>query len=121
MFPKAGNKVPRRSRPGHAYAEAIAEALRTELGATHRATKTLMRWTGASERTAKNWLSGRCGPSGYHLVQLARESDIVLATLLALAGRNHHMVGAELLKMRDDLDRIVQLIDAVLPSTSEPS
>ncbi|WP_114954980.1 hypothetical protein [Sphingosinicella terrae] len=121
MFPKTGNKLPPRSRASDAYAEAIAEALRTELGASHRATKTLMRWTGASERTAKNWLSGRYGPSGYHLVQLARESDIVLATVLALAGRNHHMVGAELLGMRDALARVVQLIDATLPSTREPS
>ncbi len=120
MFPKAGKKLPHRARSGDAYADAIAEALRIELGATHRATKTLMRWTGASERTAKNWLSARCGPSGYHLIQLARESDIVLATVLALAGRNHHMVGAELLGMRDALACIVQMIDAVLPSTSEP-
>ena len=121
MFPKTGKNLPGQSRPSDVYAEAIAEALRTELGATHRATKTLMRWTGASERTAKNWLSGRCGPSGYHLIQLARESDIVLATVLALAGRNHHMVGAELLRMRDDLARVVELIDATLPSTREPA
>ena len=53
MFPKAGKKLPHRARSGDAYADAIAEALRTELGATHRATKTLMRWTGASERTAE--------------------------------------------------------------------
>ena len=121
MFPKTGKKLPRPTRHSNAYAEAIADALRTELGATHRATKTLMRWTGASERTAKNWLSGRYGPSGYHLIRLARESDIALATVLALAGRNHHMVGAELLAMRDALARIVQMIDAALPSTREPS
>jgi hypothetical protein len=117
MFPKTGNKLPRRGRPSDVYADAIAEALRTELGATHRATKTLMRWTGASERTVKNWLAGRCGPSGYHLIKLAKESDIVLATVLALAERNHHMVGAELLRMRDSLATLVELIDAVLPST----
>lgn len=120
MFPKEGNKLLQRSGSSTAYAEAIAEALRVELGATHRATKTLMRWTGASERTAKNWLSGRCGPSGFHLVRLVRESDIVLATVLALAGRNHHMVGAELHGVRDSLVRLVQLIDAALPSTRTP-
>jgi len=120
MFPKAGKKLLQRSGSSTDYAEAIAEALRAELGATHRATKTLMRWTGASERTAKNWLSARCGPSGFHLVRLARESDIVLATLLALAGRNHHMVGAELLGVREALARLVQLIDTTLPSTSRP-
>lgn len=116
MFPKTGRKFPDASRPSDAYARAIAEALRTELGQSHRATKTLMRWTGASDRTAKNWLSGCCGPSGHHLVRLARESDIVLATMLALAGRNHHMVGAELLRIRASLAQTVHLIDQVLPN-----
>lgn len=121
MFPKTGRKFPGPLRTNDSYAGAIADALRTELGQTHRATKTLMRWTGASERTAKNWLSGCCGPSGHHLVHLVRQSDTVLAALLALAGRNHHMVGAELLTMRESLARIVQLIDAVLPTSREPS
>lgn len=35
------------------YRTAIAAALRDELGLTHRAVKTAMRWTGASERTVK--------------------------------------------------------------------
>lgn len=36
-----------------AYRKAITDALRRELGPTHQAIKTVMRWTGASERTAK--------------------------------------------------------------------
>src|SRR3546814_6665800 len=65
MFPKKGNF----SLSGHdrengstRYAVMIAQALRGELGSSHRATKTLMRWTGASERTAKLWLAGHHGP-----------------------------------------------------------
>ncbi|MEN2786101.1 hypothetical protein ACFOKI_06820 [Sphingomonas qilianensis] len=46
-----------------------------------------MRWTGASDRTARNWMSGAAGPSGYHLICLARESNAVLAAMLALSGR----------------------------------
>jgi hypothetical protein len=92
----------------------IADALRTELGQSHRATKTLMRWTGASDRTAKNWLSGCCGPRGDHLIQLARESDTVLAALLGLAGRNQHMVGADLLSIRNALVAATELIDGLL-------
>jgi hypothetical protein len=113
MFLKKGNHLPRNSNHGQAYAEAIAEALRTELGGSHRATKTLMRWTGASDRTAKNWLSGCCGPSGDHLVRLAKESDTVLATILGLADRNQHMVGADLLAIRQTLLEVVQLIDGL--------
>lgn len=114
MFPKTGNKLHPRGLDSRTYARAIADALRTELGQSHRATKTLMRWTGASERTAKNWLSGACGPSGDNLVQLVRESDCVLATVLGLAAREHHMVGANLITIRASLGAAVQLVDELL-------
>jgi hypothetical protein len=115
MFRKKGKKFPdSAASQGLGYASSIADALRTELGRSHRATKTLMRWTGASDRTAKNWLSGCCGPSGRHLICLARESDVVLATLLGLAGRNRHMVGADLLQIRSALLSATDLIDDLL-------
>jgi hypothetical protein len=115
MFRKRGNKLPEGiAAEDAAYAVSIADALRTELGQSHRATKTLMRWTGASDRTAKNWLSASCGPSGMHLIQLARESDTVLATVLGLAGRNRHMVGADLLEIRSALVAATELIDELL-------
>lgn len=115
MFPKKGNKFPHALEPAPAqYASSIADALRTELGQSHRATKTVMRWTGASDRTAKNWLSGCCGPSGRHLICLARESDTVLATILGLAGRNRHLVGADLLQIRAALVSATALIDELL-------
>jgi hypothetical protein len=119
MFRKRGNIFLSGRAPQESYATSIADALRTELGQSHRATKTLMRWTGASDRTAKNWLSGCCGPSGGHLIQLARESDTVLAALLGLAGRNRHMVGADLLSIRNALVAATELVDALL--TSEQS
>ena len=120
MFPKMGNKFPGGSTPPNGeYASSIADALRTELGRSHRATKTLMRWTGASDRTAKNWLSGCCGPSGSHLIQLARESDIVLAAVLGLAGRNRHLVGADLLQIRAALANATTLIDQLLGSDGQ--
>jgi hypothetical protein len=91
MFPKKGNVFPRgngASKTPIEYAEAVAAALRMELGDTHRAVKTVMRWTRASERTAKNWLNGEMGPNGHYLVQLIRESDAVLHAILFAAGRN---------------------------------
>ena len=115
MFRKKGNKFPAAPEPGSAeYASSIAGALRTELGQSHRATKTLMRWTGASDRTAKNWLGGSCGPSGHHLICLARESDTVLATVLGLAGRNRQLVGANLLQIRCALINATLMIDELL-------
>jgi hypothetical protein len=63
----------------------IAAALRRDLGSTHQAIKTVMRWTGASERTVKNWFAARSGPSGEHLVALIHHSDEVFERNLLLA------------------------------------
>lgn len=89
MFPKNGSKLPAttvRLSEGD-YIAAIRQALRGELGSIGGATKTIMRWTGASDRTARNWLSGAAGPSGFNLICLARESNAVLAAMLAMSGR----------------------------------
>ena len=90
---KMGTSVPKMGTTVHlgadqaAYRKAIADTLRRELGPTHQAIKTVMRWTGASERTAKYWLSGERGPSGEHLIRLAQHSDAVLITILTMAER----------------------------------
>jgi hypothetical protein len=90
---KMGTVVPKMGTTVHLaadqarYREAVAAALRAELGPTHQAIKTAMRWTGASERTVKYWLSGERGPSGEHLILLAQHSDAVLMTILTMAER----------------------------------
>lgn len=86
IVPEMGTIVHLTAVPGE-YREAIAAALVADLGQTHRAIKTAMRWTGASERTVKYWMSAERGPSGEHLIALARHSDAVFITLLAMAGR----------------------------------
>jgi hypothetical protein len=44
----------------------------------------------------KNWFSRRYGPSGEHLVALARHSDEVLGAFLAMAGREDLLVATKL-------------------------
>jgi hypothetical protein len=83
-----GNIVPASQALANTYPEAIAAALRAELGSTRRVIKTAMRWTGASERTVKLWLAGRAGPNGQHLLGLARYSDRVFETFLRLSRRD---------------------------------
>jgi hypothetical protein len=87
FVPKMGTFVHLVEEPTN-YRTAIAMALHEELDDTHRAIKMAMRWTGASERTVKYWFSGERGPSGDHLIALARHSDAVLYVVLALAGRH---------------------------------
>ena len=90
---KMGTVVPKMGTTVHLaadqarYRRAIADALNRELGPTHQAIKTAMRWTGASERTVKYWLSGERGPSGEHLILLAQHSDAVLMMVLTMAER----------------------------------
>ena len=103
-FPKKGKFFPTKS--GYAdtgwpdeesdFAAAIAAALNRSLGPTRAGAKTVYAWTGANEKTVKNWFSGRYGPSGQHLVDLARHSDEVLGTFLAMAGREDLVVATKL-------------------------
>lgn len=86
IVPKTGTIVHLKAIPTE-YRQAIAKALIEDLGLTHRAVKTAMAWTGASERTVKYWLAAERGPSGEHLIALARHSDAVFLTILLMADR----------------------------------
>lgn len=73
---------------GAEFPLAIAIALRQEMETSRRSIKSIARWTGASERTVQNWLGAVRGPSGAHLVALARHSAPVHAAFLGLCGRS---------------------------------
>jgi len=116
MFPKSGRKLPKwRNRPTPSdYAASIAAALREELGTSANAAKTIMKWTGASNRSARNWLNGLGGPAGWHLILLARESSEVMATMLALANRHGLMLGSDLQEIRSALILATGSIDELI-------
>ena len=67
-------------------------------------------WTGANEKTVKNWFAGRYGPSGEHLVALARHSDEVLGTFLALAGRQDLMVAMKLAAAEQAIEELLAAV-----------
>jgi hypothetical protein len=124
MFPKTGTVLPnakRRSDRTVTYARMVSAALRKDLGETHRATKTLMRWTGASERTVRNWLAGSKGPSGEHLVDLVRHSQTVLEALLGYAGRDRIIAVSKLIAARQDLRELIGAIDLLIDPRSTGS
>lgn len=119
MLPKTGKVLPKDDGKGPSkltYAAAVAAALRSELGDSHRAIKIVMKWTAASERTAKNWLTGTRGPTGEHLVGLVRHSDAVLEVFLQLTGRETSLVSAQLANARSRLAEILESIDDLLAS-----
>ncbi|RVA14643.1 hypothetical protein EN932_04205 [Mesorhizobium sp. M7A.F.Ca.US.002.01.1.1] len=115
MFPKSGNKFP--EGPTHAteaiYAAAIAKALASEVGASRLATKTVMFWTGASDRSARHWLNGDHGPGGLHLILLARNSTAVMRTVMRLADRQGFELAIELSAARTALIRATAIVEAL--------
>jgi hypothetical protein len=117
MFPKKGKFFPDRTRrPGSeiSVARVISDALRDELCRTTHGTKTVMAWTGASERTVKNWLSARSGPRGAHLICLMRHSRKVLDAVLLLAGREQVIAGTQIAQARNLLADAVSRIDRLM-------
>ena len=113
MLPKKGIVFPNGENLGP-YPRAIAYALKCELGSTHQAVKIIRKWTGAGERTVKNWLAGISGPSGQHLVDLIRNSDDVLQVLLIMAGRHQTVAVQHLGDVRNQLMQTVERIDRLM-------
>ena len=117
-FPKKGKFFPKETgyngKGGHqtkgCFVEEIASALWRSLGDSWAGVKTVAAWTGANEKTVKNWFSGTYGPSGAHLIALAQHSDELLGTFLAMAGREDLMVA---IKLAAAEDAISDLLDAV--------
>lgn len=113
VFPEGGRAIPQDSD----YAKATGAALRADLGETHQAVKILMRWTGANERTVKNWLAGKHGPSGTHLIGLVRHSKSVLEVLLVLAGQEQKLAVLTLSQVRAVLAETLQKIDSFMAAS----
>ncbi len=123
VVPKKGTVVHQPDREHDAdvaYVIAIAAALRSELGTTHQAVKSAMRWTGASERTVKYWFAGSRGPSGHHLIALAGCSDTILELFLQRAGRRHHAGARRLIDAHEKLKRAVELIQSIMDDSADP-
>ncbi|MBK4218109.1 hypothetical protein JJJ17_19455 [Paracoccus caeni] len=117
-FPKKGNFFPGESRyagggqhlADNWFADEIASALKRSLGNARAGAKVVASWTGANEKTVKNWFAGRYGPSGEHLVALARHSDEVLGIFLAMAGREGLMVGMKLAAAEQAIEELLAAV-----------
>ena len=109
-MPKTGRNLHRHDHD-LAFPDLMAHALVDDLGDSHRAAKTLMRWTGASERSVKHWLAGTHSPRGTHLITLMRNSDSVTRHVLAAAGRHDLVIALEVNGIRSKLTHALALLD----------
>jgi hypothetical protein len=118
FFPKEGKSFPKRVGTGssdfslddHAFAMKIAQALKSELKDRNSRAKLVAGWTGANERTVKNWILGRYAPCGRHLVILAQHSDQVLNAILSMADRQDLLLAGRV----EDLRRKVLELAAII-------
>ena len=121
MFPKTGRKLPPRGdAPIDDYASFVADALRLELGNSHQSIKTLMRWTGANERTMKNWLSGTNGPSGEHLLEILCNSDLVFDRVLQRVDRRPLLSYHKLEEVHEALRSTAQMLFEMIKAKELP-
>jgi hypothetical protein len=124
-FTKKGNSFPRYRRrsgpdgggggPPHQvkFAAEIALALEKMLrGGTVRI-KTVAGWTGANERTVKNWVSGRYGPCGTHLIVLMQHSDEVIESVLSMVGLDDLRLAEKLITMEQHMQELASMIRAL--------
>ena len=115
-FPISSGRVT--TSDGYQFAAVIAETLRGTFGGTRVSVKTVMAYTGAGERTVKNWFAGKNAPNGDNLVELVRHSDEVLEALLLMAGREDILAGKLLVDARDKLVEMLEIIDQLLAGNS---
>jgi hypothetical protein len=117
-FPKRGKSFPKRGGHGgsdfslddHAFAMKIASALTSELKDRNSRAKLVAGWTGANERTVKNWISGRYAPCGRHLVVLAQHSDQVLNAILLMADRHDRFLVGNVEDLRQKVLELMAII-----------
>ncbi len=103
---------------GYEIAAVIAETLRETFGGTRMSVKTVMAYTGAGERTVKNWFQGKNGPNGENLVELVRHSDEVLEVFLLMAGREDILAGKLLIDAGDKLVEMLEIINQLQAGNS---
>ncbi|MCP1557496.1 UNVERIFIED_ORG: hypothetical protein M2438_001573 [Methylobacterium sp. SuP10 SLI 274] len=101
-FPKKGNSLHSGSDggapSGHAdtFAAMVSAVLRRSVGGRPSAVKLVARWTGARERTVKNWFAGSCAPKGDHFRELVRHCPEMLDAFLVSVDRQDHLAIAKL-------------------------
>jgi hypothetical protein len=92
------------------FAALIAAALDQDFGDVHAAVKTICKLTGAHDRAAKNWVEGKNGPDGPHLLALMSESDAVLEAVLSAAGRHDLVIAMAIADSKRELRRMLSLL-----------
>lgn len=121
MFPKSGNLLPNgpNALSDMELAAMIGAALRSELGNSHRAAKTIMAWTGGSERSVRGWLNGEHSPSALHLIALATHCRSVMMLVLSLAGHQRAALALDIAAVEQALEASLSQLRGLVGDAQE--
>jgi hypothetical protein len=89
----------------------LACALRDELGSSHQAVKTVMRRTGASQRTVNIGLQEQRGRTASILLRSRGNSEEILGAFLVAAERSPPLVTLKLVELRSTPLEALEVID----------
>jgi hypothetical protein len=73
-----------------------------------------MSWTGAGERTVKEWLAGSNAPRAFQLESLFRSSEAVYQRIMLRTGRQPIVTRHKLETVRGQLSALAEALDAAL-------
>lgn len=115
-FPKKGKVFPHGGARNGKFAELVAAVLCRSLGERSSAIKIVVRWTGAGERTVKNWFVAKNAPSGDHFLELVRNCPDMLDEFLAAAGQKERLAGVSVRAARLALVTSILALDKLMDS-----
>lgn len=126
-FPQKGNLFPTGSGSNLppidplTFASVISLALMRARSDRQISIKNVVNWTGANERTVKNWFSGRFGPSGDHLMVLANHCDEVMDAIIRMSGRSTLSASLRLEAAEKSLVAALKLVRDIQRQNVQPS
>lgn len=117
-FPKTGRFL--QGDDEASFAAMVSTVLRGALGERPASVKQVARWTGAGERTVKNWFSGSCAPRCHHFRGLVRHCPEMLEAFLASAGRGERLALARVEEARERLRQALAVLDLMARDDDPP-
>ena len=102
-----------------AFATMVARVLRGRFKERPASIKIVARWTGASERTVKNWFSGHCAPRGHFFRSLVLNCPEMLDAFLLSVGGGDRLASAKLMEVQRVLKEALAQIEVLTTGTSD--
>ena len=115
-FPKTGKLSPGEG----SFAVMVSSVLKGALGDRPASIKLVARWTGAGERTVKNWFAGRYAPRGHHFRDIVRHCPEMLDAFLASAGRGDRVAFGKVVEAREALREALDVLERLAAKDVRP-